>query len=348
MRCRRSSKSRNRIKMLCWEMGRVMKLSYILVLFAGVLFSAALAASGGKVPKKYTETVISKGGEKLSFEMVLIPEGSFLKGSPKAEQGRKDNEGPQHEVRLQPFYLCTTETTYELFAVYYEETVQEQRDDLTVEETDKSKSGSSEDLDAITGPTPIYGDPTMGMGGGKHPAIGATWHNATTFCRWLSMKTGKKYRLPTEAEWEYAARAGAKAAYFFGESPGKLKEYAWFEANSDQMTQEVARKKPNPWGLYDMLGNVREWVYDFYSPTAYAEDAKKNPSVNPMGPTGGKVHVARGGDWDSLDEDLRCAAKTFEEDWWRFQDPQMPKSKWWLPQMDFIGFRIAMSVEPSR
>ncbi|HIJ53937.1 MAG TPA: SUMF1/EgtB/PvdO family nonheme iron enzyme [Planctomycetes bacterium] len=344
MRCRRSSKSRNRIKMLCWEMGRVMKLNCILVISVGVLFSAALAASGGKREKKYTETVISKGGEKLSFEMVLIPGGKFLKGSPKAEQGRKDNEGPQHEVRLQPFYLCTTETTYELFIAYYEETVQEQRDDLTVEELDKS----NEDLDAITGPTPIYGDPTMGMGGGTHPAIGATWHNAMTFCRWLSMKTGKKYRLPTEAEWEYAARAGAKAAYFFGESPDKLKEYAWFEANSDQMTQEVARKKPNPWGLYDMLGNVREWVYDFYSPTAYAEDAKRNPSVNPMGPRGGKVHVARGGDWDSLDEDLRCAAKTFEEDWWRFQDPQIPKSKWWLPQMDFIGFRIAMSVEPSR
>ena len=165
--------------MLCWEMGRVMKLNCILVISVGVLFSAALAASGGKREKKYTETVISKGGEKLSFEMVLIPGGKFLKGSPKAEQGRKDNEGPQHEVRLQPFYLCTTETTYELFIAYYEETVQEQRDDLTVEELDKS----NEDLDAITGPTPIYGDPTMGMGGGTHPAIGATWHNAMTFCR---------------------------------------------------------------------------------------------------------------------------------------------------------------------
>jgi len=314
---------------VCKRRGWV-KLKLILVLFAGVLFSAALAASGGKVPKKYTETVMSKGGEKLSFEMVLIPGGKFLKGSPKTEQGRKDNEGPQHEVRL--------------FSSYYEETVQEQRDDLTVEETDKN----SEDLDAITGPTPIYGDPTLGMGGGKHPTIGPTWHNAMTFCRWLSKKTGKKYRLPTEAEWEYAARAGAQTAYFFGESPDKLKEYAWFEANSDQMTHEVARKKPNPWGLYDMLGNVREWVYDFYSPTAYTEDAKKNPSVNLTGPKGGKVHVARGGDWDGLDEDLRCAARSYEEDWWRFQDPQMPKSKWWLPQMDFIGFRIAMSVESNR
>lgn len=343
------------------------------------------------MPKKYTETVMTKGGEKLSFEMVLIPGGKFLKGSPKTEQGRKDNEGPQHDVRLQSFYLCTTETTYELFITYYEETVQEVKGEAKVVKRYKNKSGSSEDLDAITGPTPIYGDPTMGMGGGKHPSIGTTWHNAMTFCRWLSIKTGKKYRLPTEAEWEYAARAGGQAAYFFGGSPDKLKEYAWFEANSDQMTHEVAKKKPNPWGLYDMLGNVREWVYDFYSPTTYAprpssdrarplsetqdgrgaEDAKKRrntvrhpaeaspprgvppetsgqPPVNPMGPKKGKVHVARGGDWDSAASDLRCAARAFEEDWWRFHDPQEPKSKWWLPQMDFIGFRIAISIEPKQ
>lgn len=325
-----------------------MKLSCILAVSAGVLFGVALAASGGKVPKKYTETITTKGGEKISFEMVLIPGGRFVMGSPKGEPGRKNDEDPQHEVRLKPFYLCTTETTYELFITYYEETVQEVKGEAKVVKRYKNKSGSSEDLDAITGPTPIYGDPTMGMGGGKHPSIGTTWHNAMTFCRWLSIKTGKKYRLPTEAEWEYAARAGGQAAYFFGGSPDKLKEYAWFEANSDQMTHEVAKKKPNPWGLYDMLGNVREWVYDFYSPTAYAADAKKQPPVNPMGPKKGKVHVARGGDWDSAASDLRCAARAFEEDWWRFQDPQEPKSKWWLPQMDFIGFRIAISIEPKQ
>jgi formylglycine-generating enzyme required for sulfatase activity len=319
-----------------------MKLSGIVVICVGVLFSVALAASGEKLPKKYTETITTKGGEKVPFEMVLIPGGRFVKGSPATEGGRKKNEDPQHEVQLQPFYLCTTETTYELFMTYYEETVQEKRDDLSSEEPVKSEP---EDLDAITGPTPIYGDPTMGMGGGKHPSVGTTWHNAMTFCRWLSMKTGKKYRLPTEAEWEYAARAGTKTAYFFGDSPAKLKDYAWFEDNSDQMTHDVATRKPNPWGLYDMLGNVKEWVYDFYSPTAYTEDAKKKPSVNPMGPKKGKVHVARGGDWDSPAEDLRCAARAFEEDWWRFQDPQMPKSKWWLPAMDFIGFRVARSIK---
>ena len=225
----------------------------------------------GELPKKYTETVTSESGDKVSFEMAFIPGGEFVMGSPNNETGRKDNEGPQHAVRLEPFYLCTTETTFELFQVYYEETVQEERD-----ETAKEK-----DVDAITGPSPIYGDPTMGMGRGTHPAIAMTWHNAMTFCRWLSMKTGKKYRLPTEAEWEYAARAGTKTAYFFGDDPKQLEAYAWFQDNSDETTHEAAKKKPNPWGLYDMLGNVLEWVYDFYSPTAYAETAKKSPTLSP-------------------------------------------------------------------
>ncbi|MHC4693741.1 MAG: formylglycine-generating enzyme family protein [Planctomycetota bacterium] len=304
---------------------------------ASVSSGTVISASG--LSKKYTETVTGVGGDKISFNMVLIPGGEFQMGSSDKEAGRKDNEGPQHKVRLEPFYLCTTETTYELFWMYYEETVQRDRD----EARKKVK-----DVDAITGPTPIYGDPTMGMGGGTKPAIGATWHNAMTFCRWLSKKTGKKYRLPTEAEWEYAARAGTETAYFFGSDPKQLADYAWFEDNSDQATHEVAKKKPNPWGLYDMHGNVLEWVHDFYGPTAYEATVKQSPALNPKGPKQGKVHVARGGSWESPAEELRCAARAFEEDYWRSMDPQVPKSKWWLPQMGFIGFRVAQSVEPGK
>jgi sulfatase modifying factor 1 len=300
--------------------------------------TVSLTSTGG-LPKKYTETVTPASGGKITFDMVLIPGGEFMMGSSDKEEGRKDNEGPQHKVRLEPFYLCATETTYELFWVYYEETVQRDRDEA---------GKKVKDLDAITGPTPIYGDPTMGMGGGTKPAIGATWLNAMTFCRWLSKKTGRKYRLPTEAEWEYAARAGTETAYFFGNDPKQLTAYAWFEDNSEQATHEVARKKPNPWGLYDMLGNVLEWVHDFYDPTAYAATAKNSPALNPRGPKQGKVHVARGGSWESPAEELRCPARAFEEDFWRFMDPQVPKSKWWLPQMGFIGFRVARSVEPDK
>jgi sulfatase modifying factor 1 len=300
---------------------------------------ATAVTSASELPKKYTETVTAVSGGKLTFDMVLIPGGEFTMGSSDKDAGRKDNEGPQHKVRLEPFYLCTTETTYELFWVYYEETVQRDRDEARKKE---------QDVDAITGPTPIYGDPTMGMGGGTRPAIGATWLNAMTFCRWLSKKTGKKYRLPTEAEWEYAARAGTDTAYFFGNDPKQLATYAWFEDNSDQTTHEVAGKKPNPWGLYDMPGNVLEWVHDFYDPAAYAATAKQSPALNPKGPKQGKVHVARGGSWESPAEELRCPARAFEEDFWRFLDPQVPKSKWWLPQMGFIGFRVALSVEPAK
>ena len=311
----------------------------------GAIIAAGALASQDGLAKKYTETVRTQSAEKLSFEMVLIPAGSFLMGSPAGQIGRADNEGPQHLVRLDPFYLCTTETTLELFLAYYQETVSAKKDFVETEQAKKAaEQASRDDVDAITGPTPVYGDLTMGYSG-KHPGIGMTWHNAMTFCRWLSKKTGKQYRLPTEAEWEYACRAGATSVFGFADVPNELADFACCKANSDGETQEVAKKKPNAWGLYDMWGNVREWVYDFYSPTGYTEAAKKNPAVNPKGPETGQVHVARGGDYRSSMEELRPAARAFEEKWWRSGDPQIPKSKWWLPEMDFIGFRVARSAE---
>jgi len=310
-----------------------------------VTMASDTAASQDRPLKKYTETIMTKDSEKVSFDMVLIPKGSFTMGSPVDEAGREDHEGPQREVRLEQFYLCTKETTIELFLAYYQETVSAKRDFIEVQEAKKDTEQQGKDeVDAITGPTPVYGDMTMGYEE-THPAMGMTWHNAMTFCRWLSMKTGKKYRLPTEAEWEYACRAGTTNIFGVGNDPSGLKDFAWYEANADSETNPIGKKKPNAWGLYDMSGNVREWVYDFYSPTAYKEAAKKNPAVNPKGPKTGKVHVARGGDYSSSVEALRFAARSFEEDWWRSGDPQIPKSIWWLPEMDFIGFRVARSVE---
>ncbi len=262
-----------------------------------------------------------------------------MMGSPLGEAGRQEHEGPSFPVKLDPFYLCTTETTLELFLAYYEETVCDQKDAQA-----KAKPAGTGGVNAITGATPVYGDMTMGYGK-KNPAIGMTWHNAMFFCEWLTKKTGRKYRLPTEAEWEYACRAGTTNAFSFGDDPNQLADFTWSKANSDGQPHEVATKKPNPWGLYDMLGNVYEWVYDFYSPTAYEEAAQKTPAINPQGPKTGTVHAARGGDYNSLAGEVRCAARYFEEKWWRMDDPQIPKSKWWLPNMDFIGFRVAQSVE---
>ena len=307
----------------------------------GVLVGPAAKAAS---PKKYTETITAKTGEKVDIEMVLIPGGTFQMGSPADEAGRKEDEGPQHKVRLDDFYLCTTETTIELFTVFYQETVTAKKDFITIEEEKKNAEEAKGDVDAISGPTPVYGDMTMGYGE-KHPAMGMTWHNAMVFCQWLSKKTGKPYRLPTEAEWEYACRAGSNCVYGMKSQSDKIEDYAWYEETADFETSEVGKKKANAFGLYDMSGNVREWVYDFYSPNAYKETAKETPAVNPKGPKTGKVHVARGGDYTSPAEDVRCAARSYEETWWRSGDPQIPKSIWWLPQMEFIGFRVARSMD---
>jgi sulfatase modifying factor 1 len=308
--------------------------------------SSDLPGEDRQLPREYAETITSRSGEKISFEMVLIPDGTFLMGSPKDEPAAKDDEKQQHKVRLAPFYFCTTETTLELFLAYYQETMSAKKDHTATEQSGKDAKQNKNEVDAVTGPTPVYGDPTMGYGR-KYPAIGMTWHNAKTFCEWLSRKTGRKYRLPTEAEWEYACRAGTTNLFGCTNDPNRLADFAWYETNSDDEPHEVGRKKPNAWRLYDMSGNVREWVSDFYSPEAYRDAAQKSLIVNPTGPAAGKVHVARGGDHRSSTEELRCAARAFEQEWWRYGDPQIPKSKWWLPQMDFIGFRIARSLDPN-
>jgi len=167
----------------------------VVVVCLVVSMAASLAAAQDGSAKKYTETVTTKTGEKISFEMVLIPAGNFQMGSPADEAGRKDDEGPQHEVRVDNFYLCTTETTIELFMAYYQETVSAKRDFITTQESQKQTDKADSDVDAITGPTPVYGDMTMGYEN-RHPAMGMTWHNAMTFCRWLSKNTGKK-QMPT-------------------------------------------------------------------------------------------------------------------------------------------------------
>ena len=313
----------------------------LVVCAAAILMVGSAQASKDNLAKKYTETITTKDGSRLTFDMVLIPGGTFTMGSPAGEADRVAHEGPQRQVQLSPYYLCTTETTIELFLAYYQETGTAKKEFAEEQAAQKAEAENAAGVNAITGPTPVYGDMTMGYSK-KHPAIGMTWHNATTFCKWLSQKTGKRYRLPTEAEWEYAARAGETNVFGVCDKADGLKDYAWCKENANTEPHAVATKKPNAWGLYDMQGNVREWVQDFYSPTGY-EEAVKNKQT--AGPKDGKVHVARGGFYDSPAGELRCAARAFEEDWWRMNDPQIPKSRWWLPQIDFIGIRVVCEVE---
>jgi formylglycine-generating enzyme required for sulfatase activity len=188
---------------------------------------------------------------------------------------------------------------------------------------------------------------SFGMGKGDTPAICMTQHAARTFCKWLSAKTGRYYRLPTEAEWEYACRAGTTTAYSFGDDVEKLDEYAWYFDNSGAQYQKVGQKKPNPWGLHDMHGNVAEWVLDQYREDGYVgrSGLVKNPLVVPetLYP-----RVVRGGSWDDDPDRLRSAARVASESTWKDQDPQIPRSIWYHTDAIGVGFRVVRPlVEPS-
>jgi formylglycine-generating enzyme required for sulfatase activity len=315
------------------------------ILLTAILSAGAtLLAAGAPPTAKYTETVNTKTGAKITFEMLLVPGGTFTMGSPATETGRKEHEGPQRRVRLNRFYLCATETRMELFLAYYGEVTAGKKTRAEGEEAPPEGSAAPDGVDGVSGPTVVYGDMTMGFGK-DYPAFGMSWTNAVYFCKWLSEKTGKKYRLPTEAEWEYAARAGSTTPLGECAGPEKLSEIAWFKTNSDDEPHPVAKKKPNAWGFFDMRGNVMEWVWDFYAADGYQQTASVAELVNPTGPKTGEIHVARGGCHGSSWEDLRCAARARHEKGWHMHDPQMPKSKWWLPQMDIIGFRVACTPE---
>jgi formylglycine-generating enzyme required for sulfatase activity len=201
------------------------------------------------------------------------------------------------------------------------------------------------DADAVTRPTPPYADETFGHGREGHPCLGMTHHAAMMFCRWLSKKTGKAYRLPTEAEWEYACRAGTTTAYFFGSDPAQLGDYAWYKENSEDTTHPIGKKKPNAWGLHDMYGNVAEWCLDHFSPRDYELFPKQLLVAPVRKPSAIKFsHVVRGGGWPDNAEACRSAARRGSDKTWFRQDPQRPQSIWWMTDADFVGFRVVRAV----
>jgi len=312
-----------------------------------MLVTSNLVAKAKQPPKTYPQTLLTNTGRKLTFDLVLIPGGQFQMGSSANEEMRKDDEGPQHTVKLDPFYLCTTETTLALFSTYYKETATAKREFVAISAKQKELEQAKQDeFDGVTGPTPVYGDIALGHTE-NFPAMAMSWRNAVLFCKWVSKRTGKTYRLPTEAEWEYACRAGSNQSFGNTSDPKLVTKMAWYVDNSDGILHEIGTKRANAYGLYDMMGNVREWVYDFYSPTGYKGRSLTVPVSNPTGPKQGKVHVARGGDHSSPLDEMRCSSRTFQERWWQSGDPQLPKSVWWLPTMDFIGFRMACSINPA-
>ncbi len=300
------------------------------------IYKQIVAAQTVKSPadmKAYTNTL---PGTEVTYEMVPIPGGEYLMGSPDNESGRKPDEGPQHKVKLSPFWMGKYEVTWDQYLLFmYPD------DEKKLRETHATPDDVNKVSDAVTRPSKPYVDMSFGMGKSGYPAIAMTQHGANKFCHWLSAKTGHFYRLPTEAEWEYACRAGTTTIYSFGDDASKLPDYAWFFDNSNSKYQKVGKKKPNPWGLYDMHGNVTEWVLDQYSADYYKTLAALGVATDPWNKaTQPYPHSARGGSWDDDPVALRSAARRASDRTWKMTDPQLPKGIWYHTDAQFVGFRV--------
>jgi formylglycine-generating enzyme required for sulfatase activity len=209
--------------------------------------------------------------------------------------------------KIKPFYMSRYELTWEAYDVF-------------VYRLDEQ--GGLGAVDAVTRPSKPYLPPDRGFGHEGFAAISMSFKNAEEFCKWLSAKSGRKYRLPTEDEWQHACLAGSSTKYCYGDDPARLGEYAWYAANSSDQPQPVGKKKPNAWGLCDMHGNVQEWCI--------GRDGKP---------------VTAGGSYRDDPAKLAATARALPEPAWDASDPQLPKSKWWLADGPFVGFRVVCEAE---
>lgn len=304
--------------------------------------------------KNYTEKIPNSS---IAFNMVAIPGGKFKMGSNADEPFRKPDEGPVREVELSPFFMAEIEVTWDEYLAFYVQTAAEGRST----DTEGTRKKQESKTDAISGATPPYGQPDQGWGMGQRPAISFSHHAAETYCRWLTSVTGKTYRLPTEAEWEYACRAGSDGPYPFPGDPKKFEKtglkaklskndtavintYIIYKGNSPTKTQTPDKVKPNAFGLRNMAGNVAEFCADWYKADAYAdyEDGIKDPK----GPETGEEHVVRGGSFLSTADLVRSAARDYTRtEAWLRTDPQMPKSIWWYSDCFNVGFRVVCEFD---
>ena len=332
------------------RLGRKLSLLLAASLAVGALFTTTSPAKAADDLGKPFEQKLE--GADVTFKMVPIPAGSFMMGSPDSEKGRNAKvEGPQHEVKVEPFWMEEHEVTwgeYNLFLNNYNRL------------SGKGYAPVPKDklADAVTFPTPMYdveAAPALQRMGGrtaKFPAVIMSQYAAKQYTKWLSAKTGRFYRLPSEAEWEYAARAGTKTAYFFGDDPSKLPDYAWFKNNSQESDGDtgyhaIMSKKPNPWGLYDMYGNVSEWCIDQFQADWYAQFAGKvtdaEKTIN--WPKQQYPRVLRGGNYDSEAAECRSASRLGSNRLMNNTDPQIPKSPHWLSDGFMVGFRVVAPVK---
>ena len=273
-------------------------------------------------------------GATIECKMVPIKKGHFLMGSSNKDKNRKADEGPQRSVIIAAFWMGAYEVTRDQFDVFY--------NDETVTE--------NASVDAVTRPSPQYIDFSLGMGKeGGYPVNSLSQYSAIMYCKWLYNKTGVFYRLPTEAEWEYACRAGSTTTFYFGDDEKQLDKYAWYKDNSENKFQKTGLKLPNAWGLYDMLGNVNEWTLDHYVEDRLAKMPAE--STDPfVAPNNARYPKAlRGGGYADDAVSLRIANRFKSDPSWNRRDPQIPKSKWWLTDAPSIGFRIIRPlIQPAK
>jgi formylglycine-generating enzyme required for sulfatase activity len=240
----------------------------------------------------------------LGMKFVLVEPGTFAMGP--ATDPPFPVKWP-HRVRItEPYYICVTEVTNEMFRALF----------------------PSHQVDAKYSPDP------------DSPAVNIGWNEADDFCRRLSRREGALYRLPTEAEWEYACRAGSKSRFCFGYSASELKDYAWYDCRYGSRAAPAALLRPNNWGIYDMHGNAWEWVADWYSPSYYWECLKEGTVRNPKGPDEGWSHVLRGGGWQmwnprSQTSTARCPLPLVN---------RVPFSSQPVGIRETVGFRVVREV----
>ena len=327
-----------------------MRYAFLATILACVVALATVSADNTKpilVPKKvelpaknFTQDLV----EGIKFEMVYVPGGEYVMGSPDSEAGRGNDEGPQHKVALKPFWIAKWEVSWDEYDSFWK---------------NESLAQPSKDppfntvADALTRPTNPYVPEDYKHGREGFPAICMSHHAAMMYCHWLRVVTKRGYRLPTEAEWEYACRAGSPDAFSFGNDASRIGDFAQFKDNSPDedhakgTTAKCGSKKPNAYGIHDMHGNVSEWVIDHYDAGFYSKCATKPLSLQPVVKLTDKKwsHVVRGGSFKDPATLCRSAARRSSDAKWMYKDPQSPRSIWWLTNMDQIGFRIVLPVE---
>lgn len=267
---------------------------------------------------------ITVPGTNQKLKLVQIPGGNFTMGN----NAGKPNEKPAKQIQVSGFWMGAYEITHDQYNVFFR---------------DENLSQGSK-VDAVTRPTAQYIDLSWNMGKeGGYPMNSMSVDAAMMFCKWLWQQTGVFYRLPTEAEWEYACKAGINGNYSFGNDTKLLGQYAWFKGNSKGKYQKVGTKKPNQWGLYDMHGNVAEWTMDQYDSSFMS---KLNVGqMDPVSfPTSRYPRSIRGGSYMDDAPILKASNRSFSIPGWNKRDPQIPKSRWWLTDGMFVGFRIVRPI----